>query len=72
MLALVTLDPSDNAVSLAASSGVEMYLTAGRAPERVDNCSCPLLRLVTYIQGVKDSRVKWIPVKYSRLQETEL
>ena len=57
VLALVTLDPSNNEVSFTASSGVEMYLTAGRAPERVDNCSCSLLQLVTYIQGVKKSRV---------------
>jgi len=72
VLALVTLDPSDNAISLTASSDVELYLTAGRAPERVDNSSCPLLQLVTYIQGVKVSRDKWIPVIYSRLQDTGL
>ena len=72
LLALVTLDPSDNAISLTASSDVEIILTAGWAPARVDNCSCPLLRLVTYIEGVKVSRDKCIPVIYSRLQVTEL
>lgn len=54
------------------SFDIESFSVISKAPERVDNCSCPLLRLVTYIEGVKSRVINEFQKYTFRLQETGL